>query len=132
LKGVKMKSTKAVLRGIIFFGIAILSIFAMQAEDLSGTWNGKMHIPNFGPYEMTMVLKKTDSGYEGMVSDTMGYIAEDTIIQELKVEGNQLSCWFEMTDDSVCYLYLTEEDGIMTGEAERAGGVVSCVFVREK
>jgi len=92
----------------------------------------KMHIPNFGPYDMTMVLEKTDSDYEGTVSDTIGYIAEDTIIQELKVEGNQLSCWFEMTDDSVCYLNLTEEDGIMTGEAERAGGVVSCVFVREK
>jgi hypothetical protein len=91
-----------------------------------------MHIPNFGPYEMTMVLKKVDSDYEGTVSDTMGYIAEDTPIQELHIEGNQLSCWFEMTDDSVCYLNLTEEDGIMTGEAERSGGVVSCVFVREK
>ena len=74
-----------------------------------------MHIPNFGPYEMTMALEKTDSGYEGTVSDTIGYIAEDTIIQELKIESNQLSCWFEMTD-----------------EAERAGGVVSCVFVRDK
>jgi hypothetical protein len=91
-----------------------------------------MHIPNFGPYEMTMVLKKVDLGYEGIVSDTMGYIAEDTAIQELEVEGNQLSCWFEMTDNAVCYLNLTEDDGIMIGEAERGGGVVSCVFVREK
>jgi len=116
----------------LLFGIAILSLYSMQAEDLTGTWNGKMHIPNFGPYEMTMALEKTDSGYEGTVSDTMGYIAEGTAIQELQVGDNQLSCWFEMTDDSVCYLNLTEEDGIMTGEAERAGGVVSCVFVREK
>jgi hypothetical protein len=53
-------------------------------------------------------------------------------MQNLQVENNQLSCWFEMTDDSVCYLNLTEEDGIMTGEAERAGGVVPCVFVRKK
>jgi hypothetical protein len=91
-----------------------------------------MHIPNFGPYEMTLVLKKAESGYEGTVSDTMGYIAEDTPIQELQIEGNQLSCWFEMTDESVCYLNLTEEDGIMTGETERSGGVVSCLFVRKK
>lgn len=117
---------------IVLFGAAIFSLHAMQAEDLAGTWKGKMHIPNFGPYEMDMVLKKVDSGYEGTVSDAMGYIAEDTPLQELQVEGNQLSCWFEMTDGSVCYLNLTEEDGIMTGEAERGGGVVSCVFVRKE
>jgi hypothetical protein len=120
------------LISIVLFGIVILSFSAMHAEDLTGIWKGKMHIPNFGPYEMTMVLKKVDSGYEGAVSDTIGYIAEDTPIQELYVDGNKLSCRFEMTDGSVCYLNLTEEDSIMIGEAERAGGVVSCVFVREK
>ena len=125
-------SKKTGLTMIMLFGAAVFSLFAIQTGDLSGTWNGKMHIPNFGPYEMVLVIKKVDSGYEGTVSDTMGYIAEDTPVQELQVENNQLSCWFEMTDDSVCYLTLTEDDGIMTGEAERAGGVVSCVFVREK
>ena len=132
LGGVNVMFKRAFLSTIVLFGLAILSLHATQAEDLSGTWKGKMHIPNFGPYEMEMVLEKTDSGYEGTVCDTMGYIAEDTILQELKVENNQLSCWFEMTDDSVCNLNLTEENGIMIGEAERAGGVVSCVFVREK
>ena len=127
-----MTGKRAYLSTIVLFGIAILSLHAMKAVDLSGTWEGKMHIPNFGRYEMTMTLEKTDAGYEGTVSDTMGYIAEETIIQELEVEGNQLSCWFEMTDDSVCYLNLTEEDGIMIGEAERTGGVVSCVFVKKK
>jgi hypothetical protein len=123
---------KSFLSIFISIGVAIVSLYALQIEDLTGTWNGKMHIPNFGQYEMTMVLEKTDSGYEGTVSDTMGYIAEDTPIQELHIENNQLSCWFDMTDDSVCYLNLTEEDGIMTGEAERGGGVVSCDFVRKK
>lgn len=122
---------KTFLCTIVLVGISGLFLSALQTDDLSGTWKGKMHIPNFGPYEMTMVLKQTDSGYEGFVSDTVGYIAEDTPMQELQVDDNQLSCWFEMTDDSVCYLNLTEEDGIMTGEAEREGGVVSCVFVRE-
>ncbi len=127
-----MTYKRLILSATVLFGISFLTLQAIQTEDLTGTWKGKMHIPNFGPYEMTMVLEKTDSGYEGTVSDSMGYIAEDTPIQELQVENNQLSCWFEMTDDSVCYLNLTEEEGIMTGEAERAGGVVSCVFVREK
>jgi hypothetical protein len=127
-----MMSKKVHFGAILLFGTAILSLYAIQGADLTGTWKGKMHIPNFGPYEMTMVLKKVDWGYEGTVSDTMGYIAEDTAIQELEVEGNQLSCWFEMTDIAVCYLNLIEDDGIMTGEAERGGGVVSCVFVRKE
>jgi hypothetical protein len=122
---------KTILGALVLICIAVLSLSALQSTDLTGTWKGKMHIPNFGPYEMTLVLEKMDTGYEGTVSDTMGYIAEDTPVQELQIQDNELSCWFEMTDDSVCYLTLTEEDGIMTGEAERSGGVVSCVFVRK-
>jgi hypothetical protein len=103
-----------------------------RAEDMTGTWQGKMHIPNFGPYEMTMKLEKMESGYKGIVNDEIGYIEKDTKVQELEVVGHELVCWFEMADGAVCDLRLTEEDGIMTGEAERQGGVVSCVFVREK
>jgi hypothetical protein len=123
---------KILLSTVVLTGIAVFSVYPILTEDLSGIWKGKMHIPNFGPYEMTLMLKKVDSGYEGTVSDTMGYIAEETPVQELQIQDHELSCWFTMTDDSTCYLILTEEDGIMTGEAELSGGVVSCVFVRKK
>ena len=53
------------------------------------------------------------------------------MVQDLKVDGNDLSGWFELTDGSVVSLSLTADGDIMTGEAEREGGVVSCAFVRE-
>jgi hypothetical protein len=68
LGGIDVISKKAYLSMIVLFGASILSLHAIQAEDSAGIWKGKMHIPNFGPYEMTMVLEKTDSGYEGTVS----------------------------------------------------------------
>ena len=127
-----MKYTKTLLRAIVLFGIVALSLYALQEVNLAGKWNGRMQIPNFGTYEMTMVLEKTDSGYKGTVSDTMGYIAEGTEIEDLDVDDNELYGWFELTDGSVVTLHLTADGEIMTGEAERNGGVVSCVFVREK
>lgn len=127
-----MKYTTLLLRVIVLFGITILSVYALQEANMEGKWNGKMAIPNFGTYEMTMVLEKTDSGYKGKVNDTVGYIAEDTEIQDIKIEGNQLSCWFDLTDGTIVNLTLTADGDTMIGEAEREGGIVSCVFVREK
>jgi len=127
-----MKYTTLLLRVIVLFGITILSVYALQEANMEGKWNGKMAIPNFGTYEMTMVLEKTDSGYKGKVNDTVGYIAKDTEIQDIKIEGNQLSCWFDLTDGTIVNLTLTADGDTMIGEAEREGGIVSCVFVREK
>ena len=126
-----MKILKIFLVAIFVWGGVIPLISAIPDDDLAGTWNGTMEIPNFGTYEMVLVLEKSESKYKGTVSDDMGYIAEGTEVENLEIEGNKLSCEFGLTDGSVVYLALEEEGGTMTGQAERDGGVVSCVFVRE-
>jgi len=50
-----MKYTTLLLRVIVLFGITILSVYALQEANMEGKWNGKMAIPNFGTYEMTMI-----------------------------------------------------------------------------
>ena len=92
---------------------------SFQEIDLAGTWNGSMEIPNFGPYEITLVLKKTNSGYIGTVSDDMGHIAEGTEVENPKIEGNKFSCTFKLAGDSTVYLRLQADGDKMTGEAER-------------
>jgi len=127
-----MKIFKNLLLAVLVLGVVIPSAHPFQDNYLAGTWNGSMEIPNFGPYEMTLVLEKTNSGYIGTVSDDMGYIAEGTEVENLKIDGSKLTCTFKLADDSTVYLRLEADGDRMTGEAERNGGVVSCIFVREK
>jgi hypothetical protein len=116
---------------VLLWGIIVPSIYAIPDSDLTGTWNGTMDIPNFGTYEMVLVLEQSNSEYKGTVSDDMGYIAEGTEVENLEIDGSSLSCEFGLTDGSVVYLTLEADGDTMTGEAEREGGIVSCVFVRE-
>ncbi len=127
-----MKILKIVLFAFFVWGIIMPSIYAISNSDLTGTWNGTMEIPNFGTYEMVLVLEKSNGEYKGIVSDDMGYIAEGTEVENLEIDGTSLSCEFGLTDGSVVTLTLEAHGAKMTGEAERDGGVVSCIFVREK
>jgi hypothetical protein len=91
-----------------------------------------MEIPNFGTYEMVLVLEKSSDKYKRSVSDDMGYIAENTVVENLEIDGNELSCEFGLTDGSKVFLTLTAVGSTMNGEAERDGGVASCVFVKKE
>jgi hypothetical protein len=126
-----MRTIKIFFIAVFFWGVVIPSIYAISDDTMVGTWNGTMEIPNFGTYEMVLVLEKSNAEYKGTVSDDMGYIAEGTEIENLEIDGTKLSCEFGLTDGSVVYLTLEADGDTMTGEAERDGGVVSCVFVRE-
>lgn len=126
-----MKTCKILFLAVVVWGVVIPSVYAIADNDLVGTWNGTMEIPNFGTYEMVLILEKSNSEYKGTVSDDMGYIAEGTEVENLEIDRNTLSCEFGLTDGSVVCLTLEANGDTMTGEAERDGGVVSCIFVRE-
>ena len=116
-----MPILKILLIAVFLVGVVNPSVSAFQENDLTGTWNGTMEIPNFGTYEMVLVLEKSNGESKGTVSDDMGYIAERTVVEDLKIDGNKLSCHFGLTDGSVVYLTLEAEGDTMTGEAERDG-----------
>jgi hypothetical protein len=132
MKGVVMKILKILLIALFLLGVVNPSVYAFQENDLIGIWNGSMEIPDFGTYEMVLVLEKSNREYKGKVSDDMGYIAEGIEVESLEIDGNKLSCTFGLTDGSTAYLTLERDGDTMNGEAERDGGVVSCVFKREK
>ncbi|MGD9346731.1 MAG: hypothetical protein PVH84_12760, partial [Candidatus Aminicenantes bacterium] len=131
LKRVSMKTFKILWIAVFLVGVINPSINALRDNDLAGIWTGTMEIPSFGTYEMVLVLEKSNGEYKGTVSDDMEYIAEGTKVENLKMDGNKLSCEFGLTDGSVVYLTLEAEGNRMTGEAERDGGVVSCMFIKE-
>lgn len=102
-----MKIVKFLLVAKFIFGIAIPYVYGLQDVDSIGAWNGKMEIPNFGPYEITLVLEKTNSKYKGTVSDDMDHIAEGKEFLKVKTNGNILSCTFDLADGSTVCLSLS-------------------------
>jgi hypothetical protein len=127
-----MKKRKVLINSAILFYLTILCSGVLQAGDISGKWNGKIEIPDYGTYEMVMVIEKTDSGFKAKVSDTVGYIADGTEVKALKIEGNKLTGSFDGTDNTVVTLNLTVEGDSMAGEAVRMGNSAPCVFEKEK
>lgn len=97
------------------FGINFVSSAAASAPDLAGTWIGKTEVPDQGMDEITLVLNKDEKGYTGTVVDTLGLIAKDTEIMDVKVEGNEISFRFPLTDGAMISVKMTADGNKMAG-----------------
>jgi hypothetical protein len=93
----------------------LFSTAAASAPDLAGTWIGKTEVPDQGTDEVTLVLKKDEKGYTGTVVDTLGLIAKDTEIMDVKVEGNEISFRFPLTDGAMISVKMTADGNKMAG-----------------
>jgi hypothetical protein len=93
----------------------LFSTAAASAPDLAGTWIGKTEVPDQGPDEVTLVLKKDEKGYTGTVVDTLGLIAKDTEIMDVTVEGNEISFRFPLTDGAMISVKMTVDGDKMAG-----------------
>ena len=83
---------------IVFLGMAVLGTSSAQAADLSGTWLGKTEVPDTGTDEVTMVLTKAKTGYSGTVTDSLGMLNKDTEIKDVKLDGDELTFSFLLSD----------------------------------
>jgi hypothetical protein len=93
----------------------LFSTAAASAPDLAGTWIGKTEVPDQGTDEVTLVLKKDEKGYTGTVVDTLGLIAKDTEIMDVKVEGSEISFRFPLTDGAMISVKMTADGNKMAG-----------------
>jgi hypothetical protein len=100
--------------------IAILSALllanAAQAADITGTWRGKTEVPQQGPDEVTIVLKKTATGaYAGTISDSLAVIAAATEIKDITWADNVFTCSFPLANGANVKLTCRLEDGRLNG-----------------
>jgi hypothetical protein len=94
----------------------------LAGPDFAGTWRGKTEVPDQGRDDIVLVLEKTEDGYRGTVTDSLELIAHETVLLDIKVEGNGLSFRFPLVDDSMVVIKLTVEGDKMTGTWEHSGG----------
>jgi hypothetical protein len=112
-------------------GLALTPLFA-QTPDLSGTWVGTTQIPDGTVDEVTLVLKKADTGYTGTVSDSLGLIAGNTDINDVKLEGSDLSFTLYLADGNLITIKLTVTADKLTGQWEHPEGSTGTLELLKK
>lgn len=110
----------------------LFSTTAASAPDLAGTWIGKTEVPDQGPDEVTLVLKKGEKGYTGTVVDTLGLIAKDTEITDVTLEGNEISFRFPLTDGAMISVKMTVDGDKMAGAWIHPEGSTGALALEKK
>lgn len=121
--------------GTAFVILAVLAglLAYAAAPDITGTWIGTTEVPGAGVAELTLVIKKTPSGYGGTFSDTLGQVNKDAEITAVKLEGADLTFGFVLADGTPMTARLKVDGDKMTGEwflPEGGGGAMT--FERKK
>jgi hypothetical protein len=128
-----MKSAITVFAGLVFWGMFSLVAPLAHGADLSGIWLAKFEIPNQGGMdELTLVLKKADKSYTGIISDSMGYIPKDTPLANVKLVENELSFSFKAMGGTLeLAVKLTVAGSKMTGQIEMPDNSFPVEFIKK-
>jgi hypothetical protein len=121
----------------IFFlaglALAVLAGVAFASgPDIVGTWLGKTEIPEAGLDEVTLVITKTETGYAGQASDTLGYVAQNTEIKDIQLKDAELTFSFPLVDGQTVALRLTVEADKMTGMWTTSEGATGTIVFEKK
>jgi hypothetical protein len=112
---------------------AMASLFAYAAApDITGTWIGKTEVPNAGVDEITLVIKKTATGFTGTFSDALGQVNKDSEITSVKLEGDELSFNFPLADGTPMIAKLKVDGDKMAGTWEHPEGSSGIMTLERK
>jgi len=108
-----------------------ISAFA-AGPDITGTWIGRTEVPGQGLDELTMALKKGETGFIGTLVDTLGMIAKDTEIKDLKIDGANISFNFALVDGASVAVKLAVTSDKMKGSWEHQEGSTGALEFEKK
>lgn len=127
-----MTKLKLVLCVVACLGIFAPAASSFDQEDLSGTWIGKTEVPDTGIDEVTVILKKTETGYTGIINDSLAVIAKDTEIKDINTDGDKLSFAFPLADGNRVVIKVTVAGDKMTGYWEHQEGNTGAIELTRK
>jgi len=128
-----MSIIKAAIIALILVLTLWLTGFAVAPPELEGTWLGKTEVPDQGLDEVTMVIVKAKEGFSGTLVDSLGLIAKETAIKEIKLQANELTYHFNLVDEQEVWIKVTVDGDKLTGGWTTAeGDTGAIVFERRK
>jgi hypothetical protein len=127
----KLKKSSGMIL-ILLASLAGLIAYA-AAPDITGTWIGKTDVPGAGADDLTLIVKKTSTGFAGTFNDTLGQVNKDAEISSVKLEGADLSFNFPLVDGTMMIAKLKIDGDTMTGTwGHPEGGMGDMTFKRKK
>ena len=130
-----MKKTMSFLASIaLLLGLTFTAGLG-QGMDLSGTWQGTTEIPDSQEVdEVILVLEKTEQGYTGTLTDSLGF-AQHEEIENIEFEDNNLSFSFTIfngEDYLQIVMHLTiDSENSMSGYWELEDGSSSSIQLKK-
>jgi len=110
-----------------------LSAAAAPAPNFAGTWIGRTDVPDVGPDQVTLIVKKVEAGYAATISDSAAVIADNTAARDLKVNGETISFWFPLASGETVSVQLTITGDALSGAwTHESGQTGSLTFERQK
>lgn len=126
-----MRHLIALLAALVLVLGAVL--WAAPGAGIEGTWLGKAEVADVGIVELTMALTKTETGFTGVCSDSMGMLNKDTPLTEIKLAGDKLAFQFLLADGALIVVDLKLEGDKMTGSwTHQEGDSGALSFERKK
>jgi hypothetical protein len=121
----EMKKKLSLLTALVFLlGLGCLFMYS-QSQNIEGSWIGTTEIPDVPePVGITLVLKKVEGKFNGLISDSTGML-QDVEIEDVKFDNSELSFRFEFFDgesSNLIQIFLEVKGDKMTGYWEHHEG----------
>jgi hypothetical protein len=102
------------------------------AEDPAGLWIGTTEVPNQGTDQVRLAITRTDGGYGGLMTDSLGVVAGEPL-RDVRFADGVLTLGFSLTDGTPMTMTLKVTGDRMAGEWRHPEGEAGAiVFERKK
>ena len=111
--------------------LVVLTVPLWAAENPVGTWVGITEVPDQGADEVTLTIAKSDGGYTGTMTDSLGMVAKEALRDIAFAEG-VLTIGFALTDGTAMKMTLKIAGDKMAGEWQHPEGDVGAITLERK
>jgi len=111
--------------------LVVLTVPLWAAENPVGTWVGITEVPDQGADEVTLTIAKSNGGYTGTMTDSLGMVAKEALRDIAFAEG-VLTIGFALTDGTAMKMTLKIAGDKMAGEWQHPEGDVGAITLERK
>ena len=111
--------------------LVALTVPLWAAENPVGTWVGITEVPDQGADEVTLTIAKSNGGYTGTMTDSLGMVAKEALRDIAFAEG-VLTIGFALTDGTAMKMTLKIAGDKMAGEWQHPEGDVGAITLERK